>query len=320
MSNVLNSKEFPCIKVAAVQAEECFLDLDASVEKSCNLIKQAAKEKANLIVFPECYIAGYPQWYTYPVDRAHASELDKLFYLNSFSVNDPAMKKLQETCAENNINAVIGINETEKDAIGSIHNCHVYVTNDGTIAGKHQKYVPTPFTERLTQAPGNTGFKNAFMSSFGKVSSLICGENSNPLGIYAAALEYPVVHCTSWPTNFGMNSDMQTAIKLSTRAVAYTLKAYVVNSVSRISDSYIEKMQFDDVSLKYILETRKRKVGATIFDPRGQEIACGDGDESELLFATLDLSNVIKPKMFQDFAGHYNRPELFAPLFKEYLR
>lgn len=318
MSNKMNNKNFPKIKVAAVQAEECFLDLDASIEKSCRLIEQAAEQGVDLIVFPECYIPGYPQWYTYPINRAHASELDKKFYLNSLSLKDPGMRKLQEKCEQHHINAVLGIDEAEPGTIGSIYNCHVYVKSDGSIAGKHQKYVPTPFTERLTQAPGKTGYQNSFTTDFGNVSSLICGENSNPLGIYAALTEYPVVHATSWPSNFGLNSNMQNAIKLSTRAVAYTLKAYVVNSVSRISDTYIKAMEFDDASLEYIKKERSLKRGATIFGPLGNEIACGDGDDNEILVAELELENVIKPKMFQDFAGHYNRPEIFAPLFEKY--
>lgn len=32
------------------------------------------------------------------------------------------------------------------------------------------------------------------MTDFGPVSALICGENSNPLAQYAAALSYPVFH------------------------------------------------------------------------------------------------------------------------------
>lgn len=320
MANSLNSKSFPKVKVAAVQAEECFLDLDASVEKSCRLLEEAAERGAKLIVFPECYIAGYPQWYTYPIDRVRAGELDKEFYLNAVSLGDAAMEKLRSKCAEVHINAVFGINETEKNAIGSIHNCQVFVTADGEIAGKHQKLVPTPFTERLTQAPGHTGYANTFSTEFGTVSSLICGENSNPLAVWASLVNYPVVHAASWPSNFGMNSDMQNAIRLSTRAVAYTMKTFVVNSVSRISDGYIEKMGFDAASLEYIRKEREKKTGATIFGPFGEEIACGDGDSDELLVAELDLSRVIRPKMFQDFADHYNRPEVFAPLFEKYLR
>ncbi|WP_426720299.1 hypothetical protein [Enterobacter cloacae complex sp. 285F6] len=66
----------------------------------------------------------------------------------------------------------------------------------------------------------------------------------------------------------------------------------------------------------YLTDLREQRKGAMIFNPLGQLIACGDGDEENLLFADIDLNDVLIPKMVQDAAGHYNRPELFAELFR----
>ena len=52
----------PTIRVAVTQAEPIWLDLDATVAKTCKLIKEAAGNGAKLVTFPECWIPGYPAW------------------------------------------------------------------------------------------------------------------------------------------------------------------------------------------------------------------------------------------------------------------
>lgn len=53
---------FPIDKVAAVQAAPVFLNLDATVDKTCRLIDEAATQGAKVIGFPKSFIPGYPWW------------------------------------------------------------------------------------------------------------------------------------------------------------------------------------------------------------------------------------------------------------------
>lgn len=313
----MQNKIFPKIKVAAVQAEDVFLRLDECVEKCVSLINEAGKQGCDLIVFPESYIPGYPDWWEFYPERFYAREWDKKLFLNSISVESEHMGLIREACKKNGIYAVVGFNETEPGIIGTMHNCHLYIGREGEILGKHQKYCAT-VCEKLTQAPGNTGYHNTFQTNFGTVSTLICGENSNPLGIYAAATKYPVVHCASWPSHFGPDADLHRVNRMATKAEAYTLKAWVINSVARISPEYLKEMSANQESIEFLTKEREKMMGATIIDPWGNIVACGDGDSSELLVHEIDLKETIIPHVYQDYAGHYQREEIFAPLFAKY--
>ncbi|KAJ5681341.1 aliphatic nitrilase [Penicillium maclennaniae] len=50
------------VRVAVTQAEPIWLDLDATVEKTCRLIAEAAANGAQIVTFPECWVPGYPAW------------------------------------------------------------------------------------------------------------------------------------------------------------------------------------------------------------------------------------------------------------------
>ena len=57
---VLGGRE--AVKVAIAQLAPVFMDREASIEKACKIIADAAAGGAELIVFPEVWLAGYPYW------------------------------------------------------------------------------------------------------------------------------------------------------------------------------------------------------------------------------------------------------------------
>ncbi|HZD39767.1 MAG TPA: hypothetical protein VE131_03535, partial [Terriglobales bacterium] len=52
--------------------------------------------------------------------------------------------------------------------------------------------------------------------------------------------------------------------------------------------------------------------GASIIGPRGRFIAGPMGPGEGILYADLNLNEIVTRKVIQDFAGHYNRPDLFT--------
>src|SRR5256714_12347640 len=70
------------VKVAAVQAASVFLDREGSTEKACRLIREAARNGARVIGFPDGFIPAHPVWYhhhaaTAAVSHRLATELFK---------------------------------------------------------------------------------------------------------------------------------------------------------------------------------------------------------------------------------------------------
>lgn len=66
------------IKIAAAQLTPAFLNKEKTVEKTCEAIAEAGKNGAKLIVFPEAFISGYPDWvWLYPPYKS--KELNNLY-------------------------------------------------------------------------------------------------------------------------------------------------------------------------------------------------------------------------------------------------
>jgi predicted amidohydrolase len=100
------------VTVAAVQATPVFLDREATTDKACALVKEAAGHSAELIVFPESFIPAYPDW----VWRTPAwadTEFTRRFYANAVSVPGPALQRIQDAAAEVSAYVVIGVTEID---------------------------------------------------------------------------------------------------------------------------------------------------------------------------------------------------------------
>ena len=144
---------------------------------------------------------------------------------------------------------------------------------------------------------------------------MICGENSNPLAVYASAVAYPTFHVASWPQHFSPDLEMPPVIEMVSRGLAYSLKAFVLNSVGTISAEMLEDYG-DDQTLPF-LRSAAAQGRAGIVGPDGATVALAADRKEQLVVAEVDPGAVLAPKFVHDFAGHYNRPELFSHLFAE---
>ena len=101
------------IKVAAAQLSPVFLDKEKTVKKACEAILEAGKKGVNLIVFPEAFISGYPDW-IWLIPNSKGADLNDLYLKlveNAVSVPDDSTKKLCKAAKTAGINVVMGMHE-----------------------------------------------------------------------------------------------------------------------------------------------------------------------------------------------------------------
>ena len=188
MSNNPQAKPFV---VAAAQAAPHFLDREKTVQKACDLIAEAGKNDAKLIVFPEAFVSGYPDW-VWVVPNGNAKLLDELYselVASAVSIPDESTQKLCQAAKEAGIYVTIGIHERNSEASGaSLFNTILYIDNQGDIMGKHRKLIPTG-GERLIWGQGDGSTLSTFDTELGKLGGLLCWENYMPLARQAYLLD-----------------------------------------------------------------------------------------------------------------------------------
>ena len=281
------------ICAAAVQASPVFLNKAATTQKVCDLILSAGKAGADIIGFPETFIPGYPGWVKLlPVRAEPANSLYLKLFNEAVEVPGAETDAIGDACREAQVFAVVGVNERRPNTTGTLWNTNLFFGQDGSLLHKHQKIVAT-VGERLIHAPGDTGSKATAPADFGCVSSLICGENGNPLAQYSVSLDYPAVHVASWPPHFALGTGVADTAMVFSAAVASSVGCYVVNAVAVLDESVIETYGVTD-EIREFLNVEKSKRQATIVAPGGTVLS--KATEGELVYANLDLERLKRVK------------------------
>jgi len=302
----------PTVRVAAVQAAPVFLDREATTEKATRLIREAGANGAKIVGFPEGFIPGHPLWYHFvSASSARGRQLATQLFLNSVEVPSATTDRLCQVAREAGVYVVMGCCERLPGRTGTMYNSQLFVSPRGEIIGKRQKIMPTG-GERLVHTLGSGDGLQPVETEFGPVSALICGENSNPLAVFALQAMGARIHVASWPSHFSETQPMLDAIEISTRALAYQGGVFVVNAVGLVGDEMIEVLAVTEEDRKFLKRRQQESGGASIIGPRGRFLAGPMGPGEGILYADLNLNEIVTRKVIQDFAGHYNRPDLFT--------
>jgi nitrilase len=302
---------YPVVRVAAVQAASVFLDREGSTEKACRLIREAGEHGARVIAFPEGFIPAHPVWYHHhAATGALANRLSVELFKNSVEIPGREVDALATAARAANAYVVIGVCEKIPNTIGTMFNTQLYFGPDGTLIRKHQKIMPT-VGERLVHTGGHGDTFGAFPSEFGPMSGLICGENSNPLAVFALTAEGTRIHVMSWPNHFPVSGDpLRNRVAIDSQAFAQMSKAFVVSACGTVDERMIEMLEPSPESEKF-LRSPDCCGGSVIVAPNSRILAGPMGPEEGILYADCNLELGILMKLRHDFAGHYNRPDIF---------
>ncbi|ETS76477.1 hypothetical protein PFICI_11864 [Pestalotiopsis fici W106-1] len=295
------------VHVAVTQAEPVWLDLDATVEKTCVLINEAAKNGAELIAFPECWIPGYPAWiWSRPVDP----ELGSLYIRNSLQIDSPQMRQIQECAAQNKIVVVLGFSENRHH---SLYISQAIIDADGKILVKRSKIKATHmertiFGDALTECLDGVADTRA-----GRVGALSCWEHAQPLLKYHMYAQREQIHIAAWPPLYPADGDQgqwsMTSEGAQSLARTYALEsqAFVLHSTAVISLAGVDRMK----TQTGIAMSAPGGGSSAVFAPDGRKISTDLPETEEgLVYCTLDLNLIVESRAFLDVCGHYSRPDL----------
>lgn len=304
MSNVI----YPCFKAAAVQAAPVFLDANKTTEKACDLVREAARNGASFVAFPEVFIAGYAYW-NWIMNPLEGSEWFKKLYDSSITIPGPEIRMLQRVAKEMSVTIVIGVNERSDVSMGTIFNTTVFIGPNGEYLGKHRKTVPT-FAEKLTWGYGDGSSIRVYDTPVGKVGSLACGENTNTLARFALLAQGEQVHVANYISYpFRGTYDIIEPIKI--RAAAHSLegKIFTIVSSGAMSQEIIDIFGINEERRELMSGTPNAFSG--IYGPNGMLISDPLIDDEGITYGDIDLSLCVAPKQFHDIIGHYNRFDIY---------
>ena len=293
------------IKIAAAQLTPVFLNKEKTIEKACEAISEAGKNGAELIVFPEAFISGYPDW-VWLIPNSKGAVLNDLYVRlveNAVSVPDNSTDKLCKSAKAAGINVVMGMNERNTDKSGaSLYNSILFISNEGKIAGIHRKLMPTG-GERLIWAQGNGTSLRAYDTSAGRIAGLICWENFMPLArtaIYETGAQ--ILAAPTWDKSPNWLQSMQ---HISREGGLFVVSTCMAIKIDDIPDDFEFKKLYAE-GIEWI-----NPGNSCIVDPKGQYLAGPLKEKQGILYADLNMNDIIEAKRMFDVAGHYSRPDVF---------
>jgi nitrilase len=301
------------VKVAVVQASPVMFDREATVEKTCRLVQEAAGKGAKLVLFPEAFIPAYPKGLSFGTvigNRTDAGRrIFQRYWENAVDVPGPETEILGKAARDAGIYLAIGVIERDSQTSrGTLFCTLLYFGPDGRLMGIHRKLKPTA-GERLIWGEGDGSTLAAFDTELGKIGGLICWENYMPLA--RTAMYNKGVEIYLAPTADARDTWHATMRHIACEGRCFVLgcnQFYTKEMYPADLDGLEDLDQFPDILCRG---------GSTIIDPLGEVLAGPLYDKEDMLVADLDLGQIARSRFDFDVVGHYARPDVFRLVVNE---
>jgi len=290
------------LRAAVVQAAPVGFDRGATLDKVEVLVGEAAREGAELVLFPEAFVSAYPWGLDFGARvgsrTPEGREMFRRYFESAVDVPGPDTERLGDLCRAHDVDLVLGV--IERDG-GTLYCTVLYFGREGALFGKHRKLGPTA-CERLVWGRGDGSTLTVVDTGKAKVGAAICWENYMPLlrtALYAKGVQ---IYCT--PT-----VEDRDVWQATVRHIAVEGRCFVLNSVQQARrrdypEDYPAGIEGDPDAVMI-------RGGSCIVDPFGEVLAGPVYDEEVVLTATLDLDQIPRAKYDLDSTGHYSRPDVF---------
>ncbi len=290
------------VRVAAAQYAPVHLDLAATLDKTRDIVAEAASQGVRLLVFPESFLPGYPDWvWRTPAWSEHGTASYARLLANSVVVPGPAAEALADLAREHELHLAMGVTERQGS---TLYNTLLLFGPDGTLLNHHRKLMPTG-GERLVWGYGDGSGLTVRDTAVGRVGGLLCWENYMPLAraaIYAQDVQ--VYLAPTWDTSDEWVPTL--------RHIAKEGRTFVIGCCQAIHSRDLPDSVPGKAEL-YGEEWLARGL-STIVAPGGRVIA-GPLEEAEgLVLADVELDRCAEQRGVFDPTGHYSRPDVLRLL------
>ena len=290
------------IRVAIVQDAPVAFDPAATIAKVEILVAQAAAQGAQLAVFPEAFVGGYPKGVDFGTRvgmRLPEGRRDfQRYHGGAIDVPGPHTHALGELAHRHHLHLVIGVIERDR---GTLYCTVLFFGDDGTLLGKHRKSMPTAM-ERLIWGFGDGSTLTVVPTPLGRIGAVICWENYMPqlrLAMYAQGIQ---LYCA--PTVDDRETWLSTMRHIALEGRCFVLSSCQFAKRSDFPADY-NPLQGNDPDTILI------RGGSCIISPLGQVLAGPLFDQPTILTADLDLDEIVRGQYDLDVVGHYARPDIF---------
>lgn len=313
------------VKVAVVQASAVFMDKERTIDKACNLILEASRNGAELIVFSEAFIPGFPAYYTWGFESKPREWAAYMIALqdNSVVVGSRDTEVLGEAAKEAGAYVVIGCNELDdREGSQTVYNSLLFIGRDGRFIGRHRKLMPT-YIERTYWGLGDASDLRVFTTDIGRLGGLICGEHTMVLLKAALIHQAEAFHISVWPgawsargrehlmewipeaDPFGGGSFIYPLVK----SYAIEAQAFVPTCCGILNEQDIPQ-EWKHLTSSDRMNYQWAVGGSVIVNPFGGITAGPVFGEETILYADCYANHIKVAKAMFDSLGHYARWDL----------
>lgn len=285
-------------RAAVVQAAPMLFDTPETLRRFESLLGEATAAGAELVVFPEAFVGGYPKGATFGATVGARTDDGRALFARyrraAIDIPGPDLDRLRAAVAVHAAHVVVGVIER---AGHTLYCTALLIAPDGTLLGHHRKLVPTG-TERLIWGQGDASDVAVFDTGLGRVGMAVCWENYMPL--YRSELYRQGVEIYVAPT-----VDTRDTWAATMRHIAVEGRCFVLSATQyAVRADYPPDFPLPDGEPVI-------RGGSCVADPFGTLLTGPVFDRRDVLVADLDMSLLDGAYLDLDVSGHYARPDLF---------
>ena len=283
-------------KVAVAQVNPITFDMKACVSKVCDYVDIAADKGAEVVVFGEMCIGGYPAWrphiLKYGDDTFFQKESEwpsKNLFKISETIPGPSIEKLSKKAKDQNVFIITGFAESDPKLTGTIYNTAVIIGRDGSIIGKHRK-LHIGSLELAYWKKGDIDDVKVFQTPLAKFGLAICYDCLFPEYTRLLDLMGEEIQCQRYATSAGYEVFSN----------CYPLARAMEGGVFVLSSCLVGKDEL--TGFEYAGESQ-------IVDPFGRILAKAKPGAEDIILAELNLDQILDYRASGSFTLGMDRRE-----------